>query len=187
MQLILASSSPRRVEILERAGYQFRVVPSNVDENANIDDPSALVKQLSYSKAYEVSKRYPEDVVIGADTVVFAEGKILGKPKDKKEAALMLKMLSAKDHNVFTGVSIVSKTRTDSFFVKTKVRFYPLDSDFINRYVETGDPLDKAGAYGIQGPGSLLVESIEGDYFNVMGLPVSALAQKLAAYGILPF
>ena len=188
MKLILASSSPRRKEILENAGYAFEIVPSGADESAEISGPSELVKHLSRVKAEAVSKDFPCAVVIGADTVVSIGGSILQKPKDTEDAKAMLRLLSGKTHEVFTGVAVLRGGTGETFSVCSRVVFYALTEDLICRYAATGEPLDKAGGYGIQGRGSLLVREIEGDYFNIMGLPVAPLSRRLESlFGIRPF
>ena len=149
------------------------------EEIINTTVPEEAVKELSRQKAREVAARTDGDVVIGADTVVAIGNKILGKPKDKNDAFLMLKSLSGKEHSVFTGVTIIKNDKTETFSVQTKVKYFELSDDEINKYISTNEPFDKAGAYGIQGKGSLLVEKIDGDFFNVVGLPISILARKL--------
>lgn len=184
--IILASGSPRRREILENVGLEFDILISDADESSvsaeNIP-VSMYVQELSLLKATAAAKaaRVKDSLIISADTVVALEGKILGKPKDREDAFLMLKSLSGKCHSVFTGICVM---RTDNAYAvcaaeETKVYFKELSDGEITRYVNSNEPMDKAGAYGIQGLGSLLVEKIEGDYFNVVGLPVSRLAEIL--------
>ena len=178
--IILASQSPRRRELMSYITKDFTVKVSDVDETLPDGiSPSDAVLHLSRIKAEPFASE--NDTVIGADTVVAIDGIILGKPANKEDAASMLRMLSGKMHSVFTGVTIIKGEKSDSFFVETKVKFFDLTDEEINRYVETGEPMDKAGAYGIQGFGSLLVEKIDGDYFNVVGLPVSLLNRRLLA------
>ena len=176
--LILASKSPRRQELLKLITEDFIIKTAQVDETLpeNIS-PAEAVLYLSKIKAQPFSNS--ESIVIGADTVVSIDEKILGKPKDEDEAKAMLKRLSNRVHSVFTGVTLIRGEKEKSFFVETKVKFYELSDETIENYIKTGEPFDKAGAYGIQGRGSLLVEGIEGDYFNVVGLPVGALNQSL--------
>lgn len=176
--LILASKSPRRQELLNFITEDFTVKSAEVDETLpeNIL-PQDAVLYLSKIKA-EPFKNEGE-IVIGADTVVAIDGKILGKPKDENEAMTMLELLSGREHSVFTGVTIIKGEKEKSFFCETKVKFFNLTKDMIKAYISTGEPFDKAGGYGIQGYGCLLVEKIEGDYFNVVGLPVSKLNQSL--------
>lgn len=184
-KFVLASASPRRREILENIGLKFDIVVSSADES-RIDrsiPPEMLVKELAMLKAAE-SAKYAKNgtYVIGADTVVVFEGKILEKPKDSLDAENMLKMLSGKEHDVYTGVCIF---RTDDAYAvcryeKTVVKFKKLSEETVKNYVKTGEPMDKAGAYGIQGKGALLVKGIEGDYFNVVGLPVGLLSDMFS-------
>lgn len=176
--LILASQSPRRRELLRYITDEFEIKVSDVDETLPEGiSPAEAVLYLSRIKAQPFAS--PDDTVIGADTVVAIDGEILGKPANKDDAALMLRKLSGKTHSVFTGVTVIKDEKTKSFFVETKVKFFELSDSEIEKYVKTGEPLDKAGAYGIQGYGCLLVEKIDGDYFNVVGLPVSKLNQVL--------
>ena len=165
--IILASTSPRRRELLTLAGVKFEVLALNVDESVpEGTPPENAVEMTARKKAMAIA-------------VVVCDGKILGKPKSKKEAVEMLKMLSGREHLVMTGVCIAHGGETDIYHVVTKVKFYGLSNKDINDYVNTGEPMDKAGAYGIQGRGCVLVESIEGDYFNIVGLPISSLCRKL--------
>ena len=186
-RLILASASPRRIELLKMLGCKFQIMPSKVEEKINpCLSPIQNVKRLSCLKALDIASKISGGIMIAADTVVILNGKILGKPKNKKEAARMLRNLSGKEHKVITGVAVVN-AKTKKLLqdvVITKVKFRRLDRDLIEKYVASGKPLDKAGAYGIQGKGALLVESIEGDYFNVVGLPLNALNQLLEKFGI---
>lgn len=176
--MILASKSPRRQELLKYITEDFVVKSADVDETLpeNIT-PEDAVKYLSKIKA--VPLKSSDDIVIGADTVVACDGKILGKPKDKNDAKAMLKILSGREHMVYTGVSVIYGDKTETFCAGTKVKFFDLTDEEIDNYISTGEPMDKAGAYGIQGYGSLLVEGIEGDYFNVVGLPISKLNRVL--------
>ncbi len=178
--LILASQSPRRRELLKYITEDFEVRSADVDEALPEGiSPSDAVLYLSKIKAEPF--RSKNDIVIGADTVVAIDGKILGKPLDSADSRRMLRLLSGREHSVFTGVTILKGDYTDSFFVETRVKFFDLTDVEIDKYIKTGEPLDKAGAYGIQGYGSLLVEGINGDYFNVVGLPVSAVNKHLSA------
>lgn len=176
--LILASKSPRRKELLSLITNDFVIRSADVDESLpeNIS-PAKAVEYLSKIKA--IPFKNDVDTVIGADTVVAADGKILGKPADRKDAYNMLKMLSGKYHSVFTGVTVIKPNSIQTLSVETKVKFFELTDSEIYNYTETGECDDKAGAYGIQGKGALLVEKIEGDYFNVVGLPVSTLNKML--------
>ncbi|MBR7073108.1 MAG: septum formation protein Maf [Eubacterium sp.] len=176
--LVLASKSPRRQELLKYITEDFTVKTAEVDETLSDGiSPEDAVLYLSKIKAAPFENE--EDTVIGADTVVALNGRILGKPADKADAAAMLRFLSGKTHSVFTGVTVIKNHTYHSFAVETKVTFFELSDKEIERYVDTLEPLDKAGAYGIQGYGSLLVEKIDGDYFNVVGLPVSKLNRLL--------
>lgn len=188
MKLILASSSPRRQEILRGAGFDFETVSADINEEIGEARPGRLVTELSLHKAFAVSKQNPDAVVIGADTVVNVGGQVLGKPQDEADAARMLGLLSGRIHTVYSGVAIVANGGAESFVSRTRVEFYPLDDEITRRYIATGEPMDKAGAYGIQGRGALLIRSISGDYYNVMGLPIAELCRRLASsYGIRPF
>ncbi len=178
--MILASKSPRRQELLRYITNDFTVKTANVDETLPEGiSPSEAVLYLSRIKAAPFENE--NDIVIGADTVVAIDGKILGKPLDSADAEDMLRRLSGRTHSVFTGVTVIKNKEYHSFFVETKVTFFELSQDEIKRYVLTKEPLDKAGAYGIQGYGSLLVEKIDGDYFNVVGLPVSKINRLLSS------
>ncbi len=187
-RLILASASPRRRQLLGQIGLEAEVIPSQAEENISVQDPAAAVEELSRRKAEEVAARFAEGVVIGADTVVAAGGRILGKPSSKEEAAKMLSALQGKEHQVYTGVTIVCCGKPGvvrTFSEKTDVSVYPMDLQEIWRYVDSGDPMDKAGAYGIQGPFAAYIKGIRGDYNNVVGLPVGRLYQELKCMGCL--
>lgn len=172
--ILLASASPRRKELLELMGLEFVVKTAGVDETLPPDiTPEEAVAYLSRIKAQAVEGE--GEIIIGADTVVAIDGCILGKPKDSADAAVMLKRLSGRKHSVFTGVTVIYFDKINTFTSETEVEFYPLTDAEISSYIATGEPMDKAGAYGIQGKGSLLVKGITGDYFNVVGLPVSRL------------
>ena len=173
---ILASASPRRRELFGLISDDFRIVPSNAEETAP-DGIAAenLPERLARLKAGDIAAKYPFDTVIGADTLVILDGKVLGKPENPEDAVRMLTALSGKRHKVITGCAVCKNGACRSFSSVTEVEFYPLDDREISDYVATGEPLDKAGAYGIQGRGALFVKSINGDYFNVVGLPVAAL------------
>lgn len=180
-KIILASKSPRRRELMSLITANFEVCSADVDETLEEGiTPEQAVLYLSEIKAQpflELAKG--NNVVVGADTVVAVDGKILGKPKNNDDAFEMLKSLSGKEHSVFTGVTLLAENVKKSFYVETKVCFYHLSDDEIKEYISTGECSDKAGAYGIQGKGSMLVEYIKGDYFNVVGLPVSKLNREL--------
>ena len=184
--LILASASPRRMELLAAAGFVFDVLVSGADEDAPEGlPPDETAKRNALAKAMAL----PEDresLIIGADTVVALDGRIYGKPASPQDAITTLETLSGRTHEVVTGVALVNDNAFYSFAETTKVTFRELSRDEIDAYVATGEPLDKAGAYGIQGAGGALVESIEGDYDNVVGLPMARLTRMLATLGITP-
>lgn len=180
MSVVLASASPRRRELLQTAGVAFTVHVSDAEEAiAPGTPPQEAVTELARQKAQAVARECPDDLVIGADTVVVLDGEILGKPADEADAARMLRMLSGRTHAVYTGVCLLRAGKAETFFEQTLVTFYPLTNKEIEEYVATGEPMDKAGAYGIQGRGCTLVREIRGDYFNVVGLPVAALCRRL--------
>ncbi len=201
-QMILASASPRRKELLEQIGAEFVICPAKGEEVITETNPSAVVMELSRQKAEEVAYGVliyneqhadlatPQDIlVIGADTVVAYENQILGKPKDEEDARRMLTMLSGKTHSVYTGVTFVfidkeGRTGEHCFFEKTDVCMYPLKEEEIDRYIQSGDPMDKAGSYGIQGRFAIHIKEIRGDYNNVVGLPVARLYQELQKLGV---
>ena len=187
MEIILASGSPRRRELLERMGIEdFDIITSDVDET--LDDalpPAAQVEQLSCRKAKAVAAEQPEDaLIIAADTVVALDGTVLGKPVDEADAFRMLSALSGVRHHVYTGVTVILGDKTLTRHEVTSVDFRSLEPEEIELYIATGECMDKAGAYGIQGYGALLIEGIAGDYYNVMGLPVALLAQMLKEFGV---
>ncbi|PLT32397.1 nucleoside triphosphate pyrophosphatase [Bacillus sp. V5-8f] len=181
--LILASSSPRRKELLQFLQIPFETIHTNTDESIDPQlDAEKAVKELAERKAMAAALTYPGDCVIGADTVVAVEGRILGKPVDREDAKKMLRILSGRTHHVYTGVAIIQGEGRKVFAQKTEVTFWELSEEEIEAYLDTGEPFDKAGSYGIQGYGSLLVKGISGDYFSVVGLPVSRLARELKAF-----
>jgi len=180
MKIILASGSPRRRELMHYIIDDFEVCTSNVEEILLKDiDPYRAPEFLSYQKATAIAAENPNDIVIGCDTVVILDGKIMGKPKDADDAYNMLSSLSNRKHDVVTGCTIMFKGKKCSFSEKTGVIFYDVSDDEIKEYISTKEPFDKAGGYGIQGKAALFIKGIEGDYYNVMGLPVSALYRKL--------
>lgn len=212
VRLVLASASPRRRELLSQIGLEFTVMPSTKEENAKTTEAGALVQELSRQKAVDIweqlsggqgqnpdadqeqiaeetqepnlnGKRQPELLVIGADTVVCCEGKILGKPHSREAAAEMLTALQGRSHEVYTGVTLYSQSETVTFFECTQVEFYPMTEVEISEYIDSKEPMDKAGAYGIQGLGTRFVKGIRGDYNNVVGLPVGRLYQELKSHG----
>lgn len=184
-RFVVASASPRRRELLSSAGYTFEVIPSDADETLpdGISARGAVV-ELAKRKAHSVLKNETDAVVLGCDTVVSLDGKILGKPKTHEEAEEMLRALSGRAHEVFTGVCIADGEKEECFVSCTNVEFYSLSDETVRSYVQTEEPMDKAGAYGIQGLGSVLVKKLDGDYFTVMGLPVNKCARVLALFGI---
>lgn len=188
MKLILASQSPRRKELLEKTGASFTVKPSQKEEIITKEVPSEVVMELAYQKAEDIAFKETDEVcVIGSDTVVAFENHILGKPKTEEEAYSMLKMLQGKTHQVYTGVSIIltkSPLLTNTFYTKTEVSVYPMEEKEIEEYIKTGEPMDKAGAYGIQGLFSIYVEKIEGDYNTVVGFPIAKIYQEMKKLGI---
>ena len=212
VRLVLASASPRRRELLSQIGLEFTVMPSTKEENAKTTEAGALVQELSRQKAVDIweqlsggqgqnpdadqeqiseetqepnlnGKRQPELLVIGADTVVCCEGKILGKPHSREAAAEMLTALQGRSHEVYTGVTLYSQSETVTFFECTQVEFYPMTEVEISEYIDSKEPMDKAGAYGIQGRFAAFVSKIEGDYNSVVGLPVGRVYQELRKAG----
>lgn len=184
MRLILGSGSPRRKEIMEQAGLSFEVIPSRKEEIITSTNPIEVVMELAKQKAEDIASFIKDGVIIGADTVVAIHGNILGKPKDDEAAADMLHRLSGNTHSVFTGVCILVK-KEDSlvdkkvFYEETKVTMYPIEEDELKEYLATGESRDKAGAYGIQGRAAIFIQKINGDYYNVVGLPIARLLQEL--------
>lgn len=184
-KIILASASPRRKELLTTAGVEFDVVVADIEET--IPDgaqPQEVVKALALQKAEAVAKDYPDCIVIGADTIVVNDGAILGKPKSEEDAVEMLKALSSRTHFVCTGVALACGDKVKNFCETTEVEFYNLTRDEIVRYVKSGEPMDKAGSYGIQGRGCVIVKRIVGDYFNVVGLPISKVYRELGDFDV---
>jgi len=178
--IILASSSPRRAKLLKDAGIDFIVEPSDVEEIIdNHLEPRDIVLGLAEQKAETVSSKHPEDVIIAADTIVVYNNEILGKPVDEEDAYRMLKMLSAETHQVYTGVALQKGDKKYNFCSKTEVKMKKLSDLEIREYIQTKEPMDKAGAYGIQGLGGALVESYQGDFFTIVGLPLKDLLSAL--------
>ncbi|MQA89997.1 MAG: septum formation inhibitor Maf [Gemmatimonas sp.] len=183
-RLILASRSPRRAELLRRLGLDFEVVPATIDETyIDHEMPADHAERLAREKASTIAARYPDALVVGSDTIVILDSDVLGKPRDPAEAVVMLQRLAGRTHEVYTGVAVASPAGIASGLERVTVHFRWLDREECEAYVATGEPLDKAGAYGIQGFGSALVRSIEGDYFAVMGLPVVRLLALLNRTG----
>ncbi|EQK41834.1 septum formation protein Maf [[Clostridium] bifermentans ATCC 638] len=182
MNIILASGSPRRKEILENTNLQFSVITSDIDERIfENEEPIQLVLRLAFEKCMSVAQNNPSDLVIGADTIVVLDNEILGKPKNEEEAFNMLSKLSNREHQVITGMSIVNLENEKKIvdYAISNVKFKKLTDQDIKDYISTKECLDKAGSYGIQGYGALLVEEIKGDYFNIVGLPISKLSDIL--------
>ena len=179
--MILASQSPRRRELLRMISAEFEIIPAHGEENIPAGTPAdTAVMLLAKQKAHEIFAEHKGELIIAADTVVAVDGKILGKPADGENAREMLKQLSGRTHSVFTGVCIIAENGGEKTFCEeTKVEFYPLTDAEISDYIATGEPLDKAGAYGIQEKGALLVKRIDGDFFNVVGLPVARVYREL--------
>ena len=186
MKIVLASQSPRRRQLLGQMGLEFTTQSPEIDEAAfQGRDARDLVQILSREKARWIAGQVdPETLVIGADTVVVRDGEILGKPKGEEEARAMLASLSGRTHQVCTGVTVCRGDKVLTQVEEPQVTFRPLTDQEIRQYVSTGEPMDKAGAYGIQGLGALLVQRLEGDYFNVMGLPLCRLGRMLRAFGV---
>jgi len=198
MKFILASASPRRKELLEQIGMEFEVRVSEAEEVTEATEPAEYVMELSFLKAEDVAGKIPvmydarginqDFVVIGSDTVVAAEGEILGKPKDKEDARRMITMLSGKTHQVYTGVTLMifkdERMTRETFYEKTDVTFYEMTEKQIEEYISTSEPYDKAGAYAIQGLCSAYIKGINGDYASVVGLPVSRICHELTKHGI---
>jgi len=185
-RLILASKSPRRYELLKQMGLDFEVIPSGVVEDFfNTESPREHVIRLAEAKARDVGSKYPDRWVVAADTIVYINGSILGKPKCREEAVEMLRRLSGQEHRVLTGFSVcrLEKGESDKEAVQTLVRMKPLTSAEMEWYVQTGEPFDKAGGYAIQGIGSFMIESIQGSYTNVVGLPLCELIKMLNRLG----
>ncbi len=198
MRIILASKSPRRKELLSRIGIEYECIVSEAEEKTTESSPDKVVAELSRQKAeniFEIIRAGERDnspmVIIGADTVVACDSNIMGKPKDKQDAGRMLKLLEGRSHSVWTGVTLLfvnidkngnyseNKVISETFACETKVYMYHVSDNEIEEYIKTEEPLDKAGAYGIQGIAAKFIEKIEGDYKNVVGLPVSALYQRI--------
>ncbi len=185
MSVILASASPRRREILTMAGLEFSVCPAKSETEPQGLSMEKTVEMTALGKALEVSESFrDEDIIIAADTLVFVDGEKLGKPENEREAFMMLRKLAGKTHYVCTGVAVKKGGHIKTGCEKTAVRFGRMTDDDINGYIRTGEPMDKAGAYGIQGKGAVFIEGIDGDFFNVMGLPLHRLSQMLTEFGI---
>lgn len=194
-KVILASNSPRRREILEQVGVHFEVIPSTSDEESDKEDVIERVQEISCMKAREVAEKVSKSaIIIGADTIVVHDGKILGKPKDEHDAKRMLQILQNNSHEVFTGVTVILKNikigskmipeKTITFADASKVLMYPMSVNEIERYIASKEPMDKAGSYAIQGKFAVYIKEIIGDYYNIVGLPISKLYHVLKEEGI---
>lgn len=181
-KMILASASPRRRELLEQAGIPFEVMVSHAQETITKEEPGEIVEGLSRCKAGAVAAIYPDRTVLGADTIVVLDGEILGKPQDGQDARRMLAALQGRTHQVYTGVTLMRGERIHSFHEKTDVGVYPMTEEEIEAYVQSGDCMDKAGGYGIQGRFAIHIRGINGDYNNVVGLPIGRLWQELSTH-----
>lgn len=184
--MILASGSPRRQEILKEVGFNFKVVVPEIEEVSKEEEPVKKILDISRKKAMSVGEKYTNEYVLSADTVVVVDNKILGKPKNVEEAREYLSLLSRREHEVITAYTFmnIEKNIFLSDYSVSKVKFYKLDEETIKWYIETGEYKDKAGAYGIQGKGRVLVEDINGDFFSIMGFPVASFVNKLKEIGI---
>jgi len=179
-KIILASNSPRRKELMNLLNFEYEVIVSQVDEIIDKTlTESELVMDLAYQKAVDIFRTHKDDIVLGFDTLVYIEDHILGKPKTKDEAKDMLLLLSGQTHTVITGCAIITKGFSKSFYEKTRVTFYALTAKEIDDYINSSEPFDKAGAYAVQGLGAKFIRSIQGDFYTVMGLPVSRLYHEL--------
>ena len=184
MRVILASASPRRRDLLTMIGIAHEVIPADVDETYGAGEvPRAHAERLAREKASVLAARAPDAVIIAADTIVVVDGDVLGKPRDAEEAARMLRRLAGRTHTVFTAVAVASGAKILSGVEEVGVTFRPLDDATITSYVATREPMDKAGAYGIQGYGAAIVERIDGDYFAVMGLAIGRMLALLRELG----
>ncbi len=186
-KIILASTSPRRHGLAQQMGLEFEIVPSNYEEDMSMDiGPAELSMTLAYGKAKEVAVRLKKGVVLGVDTFIVFEGKKLGKPKSKEDAFLMLKSFSGKSQEVYSGVTIIDCETGQELkdFEVTKVKFREMEDSEINNYIKTGEPMDKAGSYGIQDLGAVFVEKIDGCYSNVMGFPIHNIYKNLKKLGV---
>ena len=184
--MILASKSPRRKEILENIGFNLKIESEEVEEISNKLEITEKIMEIAYKKVEAVAYKFPDEYVVGADTIVELNDEIIGKPKDEKEAFKILKNLSGKTHNVITAYSFINKSKNILIqdYSITKVFFKDLSDEMINWYISTKEPMDKAGAYGIQEKGSIFVEKIEGDFFTVMGFPIEKFMTRLLELGI---
>ncbi len=185
MRLVLASASPRRRDLVKMLGFEdFIIRPADTDENSPALPPEESVRHIALQKARKAAEGCREDdLVLAADTLVYLDGSALGKPESQADAKNMLRRLSGVSHTVFTGVALIKPGREETFYEQTRVFFRPISEQEISAYVKTGEPMDKAGAYGAQGLGAVFIERIDGDFFNVMGLPLCRLVPMLRAFG----
>lgn len=189
MTIILASASPRRQELLRQIGLSFQVIPADLDEGSiEASSPTALVEALAAAKAEHVALRQEsaDALIIASDTIVVLDDCVMGKPESASDARSMLETLSGRMHEVYTGVTLRQGARIETFSDRSEVTFRTLSEEEIEAYIRTGEPMDKAGAYGIQGFGALFVSELRGDYYNVMGLPLCRLGQALQQFGVSP-
>lgn len=186
MELILASCSPRRREMFALIGLDYQVIPSDADENIPPCPPAEFVEELSLRKAVAVKKDHPGACVVGSDTIVAIDGEIIGKPTDEEDAFRILSRLSGNTHTVYTGLAVLTDDSTEVLHDCTRVTFAKLSEQEIRDYIASGEPMDKAGAYGIQGPAGVFVERVEGCYFTVIGLPLPKLYRALERAGVKP-
>ncbi len=183
--VVLASASPRRADVLRMLGLSFRVVPAGVEERLGaVESPHGYVERLCREKALRVWAGHPDALVVGGDTVVVLDGRVLEKPEGPAVAVEMLTSLSGRTHRVYSGLAVVANGKVETRVARAGVTFRPVERELIERYVETGEPFDKAGGYGIQGYGAALVDRIEGDYYTVVGLSVSAFVGLLPRVGL---
>jgi len=186
-KIILASKSPRRADLLNQIGLNFEIIPSKINEKQYISqDPEESVKKIALMKANEVAKKIKNGIVIGADTIVILDGEVIGKPKDERDAFKILKKISNKEHVVITGLAVVDASTKKTFVetVKTLVKFKKITDEEIKDFIDTGEPFDKAGGYGIMNFASIFVEKVNGCFYNVVGLPLSKLTEMLKHFGI---
>ena len=178
--IILASASPRRKEILELADLDFDIMPSDAEEITTKIAPHEVVMELASIKAKDIyEKSDKQSMIVGADTVVAYQGQILGKPKDEADAKRMLRMLSGQTHEVYTGVCVIKDGEAKTFYEETKVIFYEISDEQIDHYIKSGESMDKAGSYGIQGKAAIFIKGIQGDYYNVVGFPIARFLQEI--------
>lgn len=186
MELILASQSQRRRELFELIGLEYTCIPSNADENVAFSEPGQFVEELALRKAAAVKETHPGACVVGSDTIVWLDNEIIGKPRDREDAYRILRTLSGRTHTVYTGMAVLTDDSTLVCHETTRVTFEELSDELIWDYIDTGDPMDKAGSYGVQGLGAMLVKKVDGCYFTVIGLSIPKLYQMLKTVGIYP-